>query len=88
MVPMDNPFVSILKIAQRKGYETTSSQESILNYVAEEFNLEDKYKDTDGVKASKLMFDTCGVKYRQLDTSKNKDIRISLKPDVVVDYID
>ena len=35
---------SILKIAQRKGYETTSSQESILNYVAEEFNLEDKYK--------------------------------------------
>ncbi len=50
--------------------------------------LSDKYKDSDGTIASKLMFDTCGVKYRQLDTSKNKDIRISLKPDVVVDYID
>ena len=50
--------------------------------------LSDKYSDSDGTIASKLMFDTCGVKYRQLDTSKNKDIRISLKPDVVVDYID
>lgn len=27
--------------------------------------VSDKYKDTDGVKASKYMFDTCGVKYRQ-----------------------
>ena len=30
---------SILKIAQRKGYETTSTKESVLNYVADEFNL-------------------------------------------------
>jgi len=50
--------------------------------------LSDKYKDTDGTIASKLMFDTCGVKYRQLDTSKDKDIKISLQPDVVVSYID
>ena len=35
---------SILKIAERKGYETTSSQESVLNYTAYEFNLEDKYE--------------------------------------------
>ena len=34
---------SILKIAERKEYETTSSKESILNYVAEEFDLSDKY---------------------------------------------
>lgn len=35
---------SILKIAERKGYETTSSKKSILNYVADEFKLSDKYK--------------------------------------------
>ena len=50
--------------------------------------LSDKYKDTDSIIASKLMFDTCGVKYRQLNTKKNKDLRISLQPDVVVSYID
>ena len=35
---------SILKIAERKGYETTSSKESILNYVAYEFDLSEKYE--------------------------------------------
>ncbi len=35
---------SILKIAERKEYRTTSSKESVLNYVATEFNLTDKYK--------------------------------------------
>jgi len=35
---------SILKIAQRKGYETISSKESVLNYVAEEFDLIEKYE--------------------------------------------
>ena len=35
---------SILKIALRKGYETKSKAESVLNYVAEEFELTDKYK--------------------------------------------
>lgn len=35
---------SILKIAERKGYETTSSKESVLNYVAYEFDLSEKYK--------------------------------------------
>jgi len=50
---------SILKIAQRKGYETTSSQESVLNYVATEFKLSDKYElkveeveDVEGVDAT------------------------------------
>ena len=38
---------SLLKIAERKGYETTSSKESILNYVAEEFDLSSKYKSED-----------------------------------------
>jgi len=35
---------SILKIAQRKGYETTTTQESILKYNAYEFDLADKYQ--------------------------------------------
>ena len=36
----------------------------------------DKYADTDGVKASKKMFDACGVKYKQLNM--NKEITIKL----------
>ena len=35
----------------------------------------DKYCDTDGVKASKLMFDTCGVKYRQIELDKEVTIK-------------
>ena len=41
--------------------------------------LSDKYKDTDGVKISKKMFKTCGVKIRELKI--NKEINISLKND-------
>lgn len=37
----------------------------------------DKYADTDSVKASKKMFDACGVKYHQYQSS-NKKITISL----------
>ena len=35
---------SILKIAERKEYKTTSSKESILNYVTYDFDLSEKYK--------------------------------------------
>ena len=37
----------------------------------------DKYADTDGVKASKRMFEECGVTYQKLDV--NKEIKIDLK---------
>lgn len=37
----------------------------------------DKYADTDGVKASKNLFDTCGVKYRKLNFEE-KDINIKI----------
>ncbi len=37
---------SILKIAERKRYLTTSNKESILNYVGTEFDLSEKYKTT------------------------------------------
>ena len=39
----------------------------------------DKYKDTDGVMASKKMLDECGVKYKLLKI--NKEINIQLKND-------
>lgn len=38
---------SILKIAERKGYSTTSNQKSVLNYVAEEVNLKEKYQSVE-----------------------------------------
>ncbi|MFT4303361.1 MAG: deoxycytidylate deaminase [Candidatus Woesearchaeota archaeon] len=34
--------------------------------------LSDKYKDTDSVKASKMMFDMSGVKFRQLDAKETQ----------------
>ncbi len=37
----------------------------------------DKYADTDGVKASKRMFDECGIEYSKYQT-KNKSIEIEL----------
>ena len=36
---------SILKIAERKGYKTESNKKSVLNYVATEFDLTEKYKE-------------------------------------------
>lgn len=47
--------------------------------IKEIYYICDKYKDTDGVKASKRMLDECGVKYKQLKI--NKDIKITLKND-------
>ena len=41
--------------------------------------LSDKYKDTDGVIASKKLFDTCGVKYTPLADEHKKKIEINLK---------
>ncbi len=38
-----------------------------------------EYRETDSVKASKLMFNTCGVKYRKLDVVIHDSIDISLK---------
>ena len=43
--------------------------------------LSDKYKNTPSNGASKLLLDTCGVKYRQLDKENQKLIELSLKPD-------
>jgi len=45
--------------------------------IKEVIYLSDKYAKTDGVIASKRLFDTCGVKYRQIKSS-NKEIKIDL----------
>ena len=39
--------------------------------------MDDKYKDTDSVIASKKMLDNCGVKYRQFE-SKGKQISLKI----------
>ncbi len=40
--------------------------------------ISDKYKDTDGVIASKKMFDVCGVEYRKLELTSDKPITLEL----------
>ena len=50
--------------------------------------LSDKYADTDSTKASKLLFDTCGVKYRQMEKEHQKVLKISLEPDKRIEYLE
>ena len=40
----------ILSIAERKGYQTTSNQKSVLNYVADEFELQNASTQTDNTE--------------------------------------
>ena len=44
--------------------------------IKEVIYLCDKYADTDGVKASKKMFDACGVKYKQINMYKEITIKL------------
>ncbi len=44
--------------------------------IKEVIYLCDKYADTDGVKASKKMFDACGVKYNQINMDKEITIKL------------
>lgn len=46
--------------------------------IKEVIYLSDKYADTDSVKASKQLFEVCGVKYRVLKELNNKEISINL----------
>lgn len=55
--------------------------------IKEVIYLSDKYADKDAFKASKLLFDSCGVKYRKLEEKHQKDFKISLKPDKEIEYI-
>ena len=75
---------SILKIAKRKEYKTTSSKESILNYVAEEFNLSDKYKTETNTEVEETVNDTS--KSTTAITAKNVTIPHSNLQTVKYEY--
>lgn len=61
---------SILKIAQRKGYETTSTKESVLNYVADEFDLSSKYKEESTESTTTMDANTITIPHSTLQTVK------------------
>lgn len=50
----------------------------IQNGIKEVIYLSDKYKDQDNFKASKILFDKCGVTYEPLKESKTKKLVIEL----------
>ena len=52
--------------------------------ISEVIYLSDKYKDTNSVKASKIMFDTCNIRYRKIKFDRN--IKLYLKKDKTIEY--
>lgn len=56
--------------------------------IKEVIYLSDKYKDSDSTKAAKFLFDSCGVSYRMIDIKKQKVLRLSLKPNEAISYLD
>lgn len=51
----------------------------IQNGIKEVIYLSDKYKDTDGVKASKQMFEKCGVVMTEYPKEKYVDVNLKIK---------
>ncbi len=51
----------------------------IQNGIKEIIYLSDKYKDTDGVKASKIMLEECGVKFTEYPKEKRKKLTLEIK---------
>lgn len=56
--------------------------------ISEVVYLSDKYCGTDDNVASKLLFDSCGVSYRQINSKEQKIIRLSLRPDEGIEYLE
>ncbi len=56
--------------------------------ISEVVYLSDKYDGTDGNVASKHIFDTCGVKYRMMGKEHQKVLKVSLRPDETIEYLD
>lgn len=52
--------------------------------IKEVIYLSDKYQDSDSTKASKILFDTCGVSYRTIKEEQKKKIEINLQPDIPI----
>ena len=55
------------------------AKEIIQSGIKEVIYLSDKYANTNETKASKKMFDVCGVSYRQLSKGNQKILKISLE---------
>lgn len=55
------------------------AKEIIQSGIKEVIYLSDKYADTNETIASKRLFDSCGVKYRQLPSSCLKSIELNLE---------
>ncbi len=55
--------------------------------ISEVIYLSDKYNGTPGNEASKLLFDQCGIKYRQLDPNQ-RILKLSLRPDEPIQFLD
>ena len=51
----------------------------IQNGIKEIIYLSDKYKETDGVKASKIMLKECGVKFIEYPEEKRKILKLDIK---------
>ena len=56
--------------------------------ISEVVYLSDKYNGTEGNVASKLLLDSCGVKYRQVSEDAQKVLKVSLKPDDPIEYLE
>ena len=56
--------------------------------IKEVIYLSDKHADSDSYKASKLLFDTCGIKYKILDKKYQKTLKVPLKADEGFEYIE
>ncbi len=56
--------------------------------IKEVIYLSDKYDGTDGNLVAKHLFDTCGVKYTKMEYKDQKELIISLKPDIGIKYVE
>ena len=56
--------------------------------IKEVIYLSDKYADSKETIASKFLFDNSGVSYRQLGEEHQKVLKLSIKPDIPVEYLD
>ena len=50
----------------------------VQNGIKEVIYLSDKYKETEGTIASKIMFDACGIKYTEFPNNKRKTLSLKL----------
>jgi len=49
--------------------------------------LSDKYYDQPETIASKKLLDECGISYRLMEEKYQKELKVSLKPDKVIEYL-